>query len=142
MGDELDGDGKGLMNSKGQYAKRDIVQFVPMNKYKNLNDLSKQTLLEIPRQFLSYTKAHNIAPGKKQKAVPVQFAMTEDDMKNNDDENAALQSHASNYNPSMDPYSNAPLPSGWERGYDETGRPYYVDNVNHKTQWLHPAQPQ
>ena len=48
--DELDGDGLGLGNTSGVYAKRDIVQFVPMNKYENnLNGLSSLTLQEIPR---------------------------------------------------------------------------------------------
>ena len=112
-----------------------------MNKHKNLNDLSKQTLMEIPAQFLSYTKAHGVAPGQKQKAALASFEMSEDEMKSQDEEQVVLQAHASNYNPSADIYANAPCPPGWERGYDESGRPYYVDLQNHTTQWEHPSQP-
>ena len=138
---ELDGDEHGLMNSKGQYAKRDIVQFVPMNVYQqNLSQLSKQTLMEIPKQFLSYTRAHGIAPRPKQK-VQVnhdQFAYNDDDEKKGD-QLPQLQSRDTMYNVSEDVYSNAPLPPGWERGFDETGRPYYVNNINQTTQWNHPS---
>ena len=35
-------------------------------------------------------------------------------------------------------YDNAPLPPGWERGYDENGNTYYVDHNSGKTQWEHP----
>merc|ERR1712218_554733 len=123
---ELDGDDNGLMNSKGKYAKRDIVQFVPMNVYKNLNELSKQTLMEIPQQFLSYTRAHGIGPGQKKKVEANNnlFAVSDDEMKQQEQQYPELQDKASNYNQGGDMYANAPLPPGWERGYDETGRPY------------------
>lgn len=32
----------------------------------------------------------------------------------------------------------SPLPPGWERKVDATGRVYYVDHVNRKTQWDRP----
>merc|ERR1719242_1904102 len=141
--DELDGDDRGLMNSKGQYAKRDIVQFVPMRQYQNnLAMLSKQTLLEIPQQFLSYTRAHGIAPGQK-KQVQVnqqQFVVSEDEMKQ--DQAELIHKSDSIYNVVADMFANAPLPPGREKGFDETGRPYYVNNTTQTTQWEHPAQTQ
>ena len=140
--DELDGDDRGLMNSKGQYAKRDIVQFVPMNKYQSLSQLSKETLIEIPQQFLSYTRAHGIAPGQKRQvqANNNQFVVSENELKQPDDaQQPALQAAAANYNPAADPYANAPIPPGWERGYDESGRPYYVNHNTEQTQWEHPS---
>ena len=140
--DELDGDDHGLMNSKGVYAKRDIVQFVPMKKYENnMSALSKLTLMEIPKQFLSYTKAHNIVPGKKPNAVEVEFAVNEESKEDATKELNPTQGVLQAYDCNQDPYFNAPLPYGWERGYADNGRPYYVDNVNETTQWQHPSDP-
>ena len=147
--DELDGDDQGLMNSKGQYSKRDIVQFVPYNKYQgNLTGLSKETLAEIPKQFLSYVRHHNIKPGKrvppKVEVINTQFAMTDEDAKDPDDEGSVLMPRATeDYNANNGGYwETVPLPPGWERAYDETGKAYYVDNVNHSTQWEHPSASQ
>eukprot|EP01083_Nonionella_stella_P054853 144768_1 len=136
---ELDGDDHGLMNSKGKYAKRDIVQFVRLNAYNSLNELSKETLMEIPKQFVSYAKFHGIVPGQKQKAQRDGnlFAMSEDEMK--EQQYGALEADASAYDPTGDMFANAPLPTGWERGYDENGRPYYVNEVDKTTQWEHPS---
>ncbi len=72
------------MNSRGQYAKRDIVQFVPMNKFAKLSELSKETLVEVPDQFLSYVRAHGVPPIAKPQNVAMpqnQFAMTADELK-------------------------------------------------------------
>mmetsp|Transcript_40731 Transcript_40731/g.35946 ORF Transcript_40731/g.35946 Transcript_40731/m.35946 type:complete len:174 (-) Transcript_40731:29-550(-) len=136
--DELDGDDGRLKSSKGVYAKRDIVQFVPMKQYEhNMTALSSLTLQEIPRQFLSYVKAHNIKPGKKPSAHNVEFAVNED-VKEQEQE---LNEVASEYNANADPYFNAPLPHGWERAYADNGRPYYVNNTDQTTQWLHPNDP-
>ncbi|ELT95706.1 hypothetical protein CAPTEDRAFT_3259 [Capitella teleta] len=64
----LDGDDVRL-SSRGRYAERDIVQFVPFNDFigpKYGNNLSrsqallaKEVLAEIPDQFLSYMKTHH-----------------------------------------------------------------------------------
>merc|ERR1719385_657282 len=137
--DALDGDEHGLANSKGQRAKRDIVQFVPMNQYKqSLAELSKQTLMEVPKGFLSYTRAHGVVPGqKRQVAQEVQFVVADDaEQKEEQQAPAAAQGQ---YNAAADMFVNAPLPPGWERGFDETGRPYYVDNNTQTTQWDHPS---
>eukprot|EP00484_Ammonia_sp_Unknown_P030953 CAMPEP_0197025690 /NCGR_PEP_ID=MMETSP1384-20130603/5939_1 /TAXON_ID=29189 /ORGANISM="Ammonia sp." /LENGTH=632 /DNA_ID=CAMNT_0042454251 /DNA_START=65 /DNA_END=1963 /DNA_ORIENTATION=+ len=134
--DELDGDDKGLMNSKGVYAKRDIVQFVPLRKYQNLSMLSKETLIEIPDQFLSYTKAHGIAPGQKQKVQPHVFEVSGDDEKQQ--EEVKMLSPRQGGGGGQDAYANAPLPPGWERGYTEDGAVYYVNNNTQTTQWEYP----
>lgn len=67
----LDGDDV-RVSSRGRYAERDIVQFVPMRNFafNNQGDnsltvqarLAKEVLEEIPEQFLSYMKKHNVRP--------------------------------------------------------------------------------
>lgn len=67
--DELDSDGRRLCLGS-RIADRDIVQFVPMNKFINNNgsfvrsqaDLAKEVLAEIPEQMTSYMKTHNFVP--------------------------------------------------------------------------------
>ena len=55
---KLDGDEEPLINSHEELRKRDIVQFVEFNKYKNSihsgTDLSEEVLKEIPRQVEEY----------------------------------------------------------------------------------------
>ena len=53
---ELDGDGP----EKLPGAARDIVQFVEFNKAAAKGDLNEQVLHEIPAQFMSFVKLHNI----------------------------------------------------------------------------------
>ncbi|PVD25046.1 hypothetical protein C0Q70_15543 [Pomacea canaliculata] len=66
----LDGDDVRL-SFKGRYAERDIVQFVPMRNFVGRGGddvaavqerLAKEVLEEIPDQFLSYMKRHNVKP--------------------------------------------------------------------------------
>lgn len=67
--DELDGDDSRL-NIDGQYAERDIVQFVPLNRFlvetgsfvKSQADLAKAVLAEIPEQMTGYMKARGFKP--------------------------------------------------------------------------------
>lgn len=70
--EELDGDVIRL-SSKGRYAERDIVQFVPFRDYVNglkgaathtmtQAKLAKAVLAEVPSQFLSFMKQHGIKP--------------------------------------------------------------------------------
>lgn len=73
--DELDSDDVRLCVD-GRYAERDIVQFVPLNKFltKNGNgigstvksqaDLAKEVLAEIPEQLTSFMKSRGIKPQK------------------------------------------------------------------------------
>merc|ERR1711971_1216087 len=138
--DELDGDDGRLMNSKGQYAKRDIVQFVPMNKFQRLSELSKETLMEIPDQFLSYVRAWNVKPIEKKQNVQVnEFAMSADELKQDTFVMQKLPTLMPQITQSnLMNWDAAPLPPGWERAYDENGNAYYVDNDAGKTQWEHP----
>ncbi|XP_076448583.1 copine-8-like [Babylonia areolata] len=66
----LDGD-EVRLSSRGRYAERDIVQFVPMRDFLGRGGddtaavqarLAKEVLEEIPDQFLSYMQRHNIKP--------------------------------------------------------------------------------
>lgn len=55
---ELDGDGPGgLKDDQGRTVDRDIVQFVPFRETQNL---AEEVLAEIPTQFESFMKKHNI----------------------------------------------------------------------------------
>lgn len=64
----LDADTVGL-KANGVKALRDIVQFVPFNKFVNTGDprtarirLAKEVLAEVPGQFISFMKANKIEP--------------------------------------------------------------------------------
>ena len=60
--ENLDGDKIPLINTKGKERKRDIVQFLEFNKFKNYfsnnpgNDFAEEVLKEIPRQIDEYYK--------------------------------------------------------------------------------------
>uniref|UniRef100_A0A4W4G3M8 C2 domain-containing protein n=1 Tax=Electrophorus electricus TaxID=8005 RepID=A0A4W4G3M8_ELEEL len=66
---ELDGDDVRI-SSRGRYAERDIVQFVPFRDYidrtgnhiLSMARLAKDVLAEIPDQFLSYMRTRGIKP--------------------------------------------------------------------------------
>ena len=63
--DILDGDETPLTSSKGKKRKRDIVQFVPFNKYQyNIEKLSMEVLAEIPRQIVEYYQFKDLNPEK------------------------------------------------------------------------------
>lgn len=59
----LDADKKALC-SNGMVAARDIVQFVPMNKFKGKHHsrLAAEVLAEVPEQLVAWMKSHNIKP--------------------------------------------------------------------------------
>lgn len=69
--DVLDADDKRL-NIDGRYAERDIVQFVPLNRFLESNglsqfirsqaDLAKAVLAEIPEQMTGFMKSKGYAP--------------------------------------------------------------------------------
>uniref|UniRef100_A0AAY4E5H3 C2 domain-containing protein n=1 Tax=Denticeps clupeoides TaxID=299321 RepID=A0AAY4E5H3_9TELE len=67
--EELDGD-EVRVSSRGRYAERDIVQFVPFRDYidrsgnqvLSMARLAKDVLAEIPDQLLSYMKSRGIEP--------------------------------------------------------------------------------
>lgn len=35
--------------------------------------------------------------------------------------------------------TNTPLPDGWEKAVDASGRVYYIDHINKKTSWTPPV---
>lgn len=67
--EELDAD-RGGLRVDGQYAQRDIVQFVPMRDFQNQRmtwqqsqaHLAKAVLAEVPRQLVNYMKRNVIQP--------------------------------------------------------------------------------
>ena len=62
--DELDSDEK-MLRVDSQVATRDIVQFVPFEKYKGVdaaNSLAEEVLAEVPRQLVEYMQSKGISP--------------------------------------------------------------------------------
>ena len=61
----LDADVNPLVNSAGVKASRDIVQFVPFNRYKfDPQRLAQEVLAEIPRQIVQYYDMNHLDPIK------------------------------------------------------------------------------
>ena len=64
--ERLDADTNGLVSSSGRKAIRDIVQFVPFNKYANQSNngmmLASEVLAEIPGQVHQYCSTHGFIP--------------------------------------------------------------------------------
>lgn len=111
-----------------------------MNKYHKLSDLSRETLIEIPAQFLSYVRAHSIQPRPKSQAQynANQFAFNETDDQLRQQTLYSMP-NAPVFVEKNDQFENAPLPPGWERAYDENGTVYYVDHTSGTTSWKHPS---
>lgn len=62
----LDGD-DGLIDNAGRRAKRDLVQFVPFNKYRtNPTKLAEEVLYELPTQLCEYMRMVGIKPDPPQ----------------------------------------------------------------------------
>jgi hypothetical protein len=61
--DVLDADDNPLYDRNGRKADRDLVQFVPFNKFKNSPEkLAEEVLEEVPRQVVEYYQHNNIFP--------------------------------------------------------------------------------
>jgi hypothetical protein len=60
----LDADDTPLVSSYGQRMKRDLVQFVPFNKFKNshYSVLTAEVFEEIPRQAVEWAELNRIHP--------------------------------------------------------------------------------
>lgn len=75
--DELDSD-EVRLTVDGRYAERDIVQFVPLNKFLSKDgpfvqsqaELAKEVLAEIPEQLTSFMKSRGIKPQMNSQALP------------------------------------------------------------------------
>ena len=123
--EELDGDD----THDGSLGNRDIVQFVSMKDYISNNNtfntkrLASDTLKEIPNQLIGYMAAK----GK----VPQIQNYNHSDIQNFNDIYEVKNDN--NIQPSAPPLTastediNAPLPSGWQRGYNMNGSVYYID---------------
>lgn len=70
----LDAD-KNKLSQNGRSAKRDIVQFVPYDKFKSqgMTALAEEVLKEIPYQIESYFKQKKIKPNHKVETPPAHF---------------------------------------------------------------------
>lgn len=66
MMEELDSD-DGVLTAGGKSAQRDIVQFVPYRKFKNVCPaaLAKEVLAEVPKQLTEYFRTRNILPQQR-----------------------------------------------------------------------------
>lgn len=69
--ERLDADEKMLRAADGTIAVRDVVQFVPFNKFKGMSSgrLAKETLCEIPKQLVNYMKIAQFTPNPCLEAV-------------------------------------------------------------------------
>jgi hypothetical protein len=63
--EKLDSDGEILSNKQGIKAKRDIIQFVPFNKFRHLgaDKLAEMVLEELPSQVCDYLKLQELNEG-------------------------------------------------------------------------------
>jgi hypothetical protein len=142
----LDADEGALRSSKGTYAKRDVVQFVKLTDYLvhgggfRYEDLSRDTLQELPTQFMSYVEYHKIAPPPKSRVAAdfgTEFALT-DEMLAAAEKEAALGAMPAG-GVAMFAGPAPPLPIGWEKQVDAgTGAPFYVHSSG-AVQWEHPG---
>jgi len=60
--DVLDADTNPLVSRDGKRAQRDLVQFVPFNKFNDEKKLSEEVLAEVPRQVEDYYRINNLPP--------------------------------------------------------------------------------
>jgi len=75
--DDLDSD-DGLLIADGKRAARDIVQFVPLNKFLNQQGnfvhsmiaLAKEVLYEVPEQLTSYMRLKGFKPALHSESLP------------------------------------------------------------------------
>lgn len=68
---ELDGDGGMLKDEIGNKAARDIVQFVPFNKFSgDAVALAAEVLKEVPRQLTDYMEMINYSPEVHHERIP------------------------------------------------------------------------
>ena len=84
----LDGDEVPLVSSAGKKRQRDLVQFVPFNKFQNDGKkLSNQVLEEIPRQIVDYYTINNLNPEKIKNLISANNNNNEMQYPNLDEEN-------------------------------------------------------
>ena len=78
----LDGDGQRLRDGRGQFARRDIVQFVPFRRYANsqIDALAEEVLRELPRQVCSYYRMKGKKPNKAVEVNPDNFMQVQQEV--------------------------------------------------------------
>jgi len=114
--DELDGDDVRL-SSRGRYAERDIVQFVPLREFVDNQStnpmmtqarLAKEVLQEVPDQFLSFMTKHGVQPNppRHQPPPPVGSMPFVPTMQQPPPQVGTSQQHT------VSPYASAPPASG------------------------------
>ena len=98
---ELDGDDNPITNSRGVKRMRDLVQFVPFNRYRgNPNILAEQVLEEVPRQIIEYYTMNNIYPNNINTISKIN---TQSQFMNNASQSyySNTNNNNNNYNPNM-----------------------------------------
>jgi len=109
----LDGDNVPLVSSRGVKRMRDLVQFVPFNKYKdNPAKLAEQVLEEVPRQVVEYYTMNNIYPEN----LPM-FRLNNGSITNNSQQNF--------YQPNISQSQRNNYRNIRESGYSASGGIYY-----------------
>merc|ERR1719474_625005 len=75
--DKLDADDVPLRSSSGVVMKRDIVQFVPFNEFKNqhISGLAKEVLEEVPDQITGFMTMKKLHPLRNKKGLQKQNTM-------------------------------------------------------------------
>ena len=88
--EQLDGDNIPLVSSNGKKRQRDLVQFVPFNKFEgDEKKLAEEVLDEIPRQVIEYYTLNFLYPESLSKS---------NDNKPNNSQNANISNNNSNNN--------------------------------------------
>ena len=102
----LDGDDVPLVSSNGIKRMRDLVQFVPFNKYKNNPEkLAEQVLEEVPRQITEYYIMNNIFPENLSMARINNASMMGNNINNSNFQQSIYQSNLPSYS-QVNKYNN------------------------------------
>ena len=119
----LDGDDVPLVSSNGTKRMRDLVQFVPFNKYKyNPEKLAEQVLEEVPRQITEYYTMNNIFPENLSMARINNASMMGKNINNSNFQQNLDQSNLPTYS-QINKFNNM---SNREGGYNSGGNSIYL----------------
>ena len=105
---DLDGDNKPLISRSGKKRQRDLVQFVPFNKFEgDEKKLTEEVLDEIPRQIMEFYTLNFYYPESISKNNNNNNQKEPQNQKNNKIENKSIdQSKNNNFNLLKDNYQN------------------------------------
>jgi hypothetical protein len=132
----LDGDDEKLRDHQGRTCKRDIVQFVPFNKYHgNAAQLAAHTLDELPGQVCDYALMKRVVPLQPMEVEEMTFELTRGATMMPDGKRGG-------YTPQQAPPPPPPAhaaPSPWTSHVDaSSGKTYYYNASTGVTQWEAP----